>query len=239
MARKAPSSTKQPSATTTTPKSRRKGGYFDFSKYPEPKVTAFVNEMLFYEDIEARRLWFNTEVKTREEAGCYDATTLLVTDIVHHIIQFNRDDEGIPAENRKPIKLYINCPGGWLYEGFALIDAIMLSETPVYTYNVGVCASMGFLIYIAGHKRITFPRAMFLHHDGQTGDWGSTSKFLDSADFNKRYEQEVIRAFVLQQTKITAKLYDKNQRVEWYMLPSDAISHGIAHTIAKTMSEIL
>jgi len=164
---------------------------------------------------------------------------LLVTDLVHHIIQYNRDDEGVDPSKREPIKLYINSPGGDIYEGFALIDAIKLSKTPVYTYNVGMCASMGFLLYIAGHKRFTLPHAMFLLHDGYNGSWSSSSKFIDTAEFNKRYETEVVKAYVLAQTAIGEKDYDDNLRKEWYMLPVDAIRLAVAHKIAETMDDII
>lgn len=213
-------------------------GYFDLPKL-EPKINTAIDEYLHHKDIAARRLWFNTAVSSMEDVDVVDSTTLLVTDLVHHIIQYNRDDEGMPAESRKPIKLYINSPGGDMYEGFALIDAIQLSTTPVYTYNVGMCASMGFLIYIAGHKRFSFPRAMYLLHDGFNGSVNTTSKFLDTADFSKRYEKEVIKTYVLQQTKIGEKDYADHLRIEWYMLPSDAIKLGVTHKIAETIDEIL
>ncbi len=220
---------------------RRKKGYFDLSQtsQTQPRINSGIDEYLFYQDIRARRLWFNTSVESREESECYDSTTLLVTDIVHHIIQFNRDDDGVPPEQREPIKLYINSPGGDIYEGFALIDAIMLSKTPIYTYNVGMCASMGFLIYIAGHKRYTLPHAMFLLHDGFNGSFSSSSKFLDVAEFSKRYEEEVIKTYVIEQTKISTEEYDKHLRVEWYMLPSDAIKLGVASHIAVSMDDII
>ena len=213
-------------------------GYFDLPKL-EPKINTAIDEYLHHKDIAARRLWFNTAVSSMEDVDVVDSTTLLVTDLVHHIIQYNRDDEGMPAESRKPIKLYINSPGGDMYEGFALIDAIQLSTTPVYTYNVGMCASMGFLIYIAGHKRFSFPRAMYLLHDGFNGSVNTTSKFLDTADFSKRYEKEVIKTYVLQQTEISEKDYADHLRIEWYMLPSDAIKLGVTHKIAETIDEIL
>ena len=219
----------------------RRKNYFDLSQSTQnlPRINSGIDEYLFYQDIQARRLWFNTSVEPREESEVYDSTTLLVSDIVHHILQFNRDDADIPPSERTPIKLYINSPGGDKYEGFALIDAIQLSQTPVYTYNVGTCASMGFLIFIAGHKRFTLPRAMFLLHDGQNSGWGSTSKYIDAAEFDKRYEKEVIKPYVLQQTTITSKIYDSHLRVEWYMLPKDAIELGVAQEVAKTIDDLL
>lgn len=129
--------------------------YFDLPA-AEPRVNTAIDEYLHHKDIAERRLWFNTSVASMDDVDVVDSTTLLVTDIVHHIIQYNRDDENIPTENRKPIKLYVNSPGGDIYEGFALVDAIQLSKTPIYTYNVGTCASMAFLIYIAGPSASPF-----------------------------------------------------------------------------------
>ncbi|MBR2695736.1 ATP-dependent Clp protease proteolytic subunit [Candidatus Saccharibacteria bacterium] len=212
--------------------------YFDLPA-AEPRVNTAIDEYLHHKDIAERRLWFNTSVASMDDVDVVDSTTLLVTDIVHHIIQYNRDDENIPTENRKPIKLYVNSPGGDIYEGFALVDAIQLSKTPIYTYNVGTCASMAFLIYIAGHKRFTLPRAMFLLHDGFNGSINSSSKFIDTAEFSKRYEKEIVKAHVLGRTQISEEEYDKHLRVEWYMLPSDAIRLGVADKIASSMDDLL
>ena len=215
--------------------------FFDVSRL-HPKIGCSYEEYFYYEDIAARRLWFNTAVENRTESsssGVLDCTTLLVTDMVHHIIQYNRDDAGIPIEERDPIKLYINSPGGDKYEGFSLIDAILVSDTPVWTYNVGMCASMGFLIYIAGKKRFTFPHSMFLHHDGTNGGWGSSNKFIDTAEFDKRYDLEVVKKHVLTHTKISEAVYEEYKRVEWYMLPKEAIELGIADAVVESMSEVL
>ena len=227
-------STAQPKRSVNSPTL----DYFDLPKL-EPKISADIDEYLKHKDIIERRLWFNTSVTSMDEVDIVDSTALLVTDIVHHIIQYNRDDADIPVDKRKPIRLYINSPGGDMYEGFALIDAIQLSKTPVYTYNVGMCASMGFLIYIAGHKRFSFPRAIYLLHDGFSGSISSTGKFLDTADFSKRYEKEVIKTYVLAQTNIGEKEYDEHLRVEWYMLPNDALKLGVTHEIAQNINDLL
>ena len=212
----------------------------NFFELPNPpKVSLAADEYIFQKDIAARRLWFNVDVEPKTSIDSYDSITLIPSDIVHHILQYNRDDEGRPIEKRTPIKLYLNTYGGDVYEGFSLVDAILTSETPVYTYNMGMCASMGFMIYIAGHKRFTLPHAIFVHHEGQTGDYDSTGKFLDVADFVKRHNAEVVKSYVLAQTKITDKTFTEHARTEWYMLPEDAIELGVAHHIAKSITDIL
>lgn len=91
------------------------------------------------EDIENRRLYLNTVIDESVIDGA-----------VYHILRYNRLDKDIPINERKPIIIYINSPGGNVTDGYGLIDAILTSTTPVYTVNLGIAYSMGFLIYIAG-----------------------------------------------------------------------------------------
>jgi len=97
------------------------------------------------EDLEGRRLYLNGEIDEN-----------VIDNVVYHIMRYNRIDKGIPVSERKPIILYINSPGGSVVDGYGVIDTILLSETPVYTVNVALCASMGFLIYLAGGKTIFY-----------------------------------------------------------------------------------
>ena len=64
------------------------------------RIGTDIREYLHHKDVAERRLWFNTSVTSLEYADTPLCDTLLVTDIVHHIIQYNRDDDGMPVENR-------------------------------------------------------------------------------------------------------------------------------------------
>ena len=66
---------------------------------------------------------------------------------------------------REPIKLYIYTYGGVCYAGFALIDAIRASKTPVHTIVLGTAMSMGIFIFNAGHKRLIGEHATLMYHD--------------------------------------------------------------------------
>ena len=103
------------------------------------------------EDLADRKLFINDEIDG-----------VVIDTIVYQIMRFNAQDKGKSIEDRLPIKLYINSIGGSVPDGYGLIDAILTSKTPVYTINQAMCASMGFLIFIAGDKRYTMPHAEFL-----------------------------------------------------------------------------
>ena len=159
--------------------------------------------------------------------------------LIEQIMMFNRVDKNTPPHEREPIRLYINSPGGDLVEGTALISAMELSKTPIYTINVGQWCSMAFLIGIAGSKRLSLPNATFLMHDGTSGAFGSSNKVQDQVKFEERFEKEVVKAHVLKHSTMKGVDYDALARVELYMLPEDALERGFIDEIVTDIDDIL
>lgn len=183
------------------------------------------------EDLEERRLYINDIIDSE-----------VVDTIVYHIMRYNREDKSLDIQERKPIILYINSNGGSVSDGYAVIDAIVNSITPVYTVNQGYCYSMGFLIFLAGHKRFCMPSATFLMHDGSTMAWDSTAKMKDRMDFETKQVEEYTKKYIMSRTSIDEKLYDEKYRVEWYFYPTEAKKNGVLDYIVGedcTINEIL
>ena len=113
-----------------------------------------------------------------------------------------------------------------------MIDAIRSSKTPVYTVNQAMCASMGFLIFIAGHKRYSMPHSEFLMHDGSTGIiFESTAKMKDRIDFEAGQLEKMTKDYIMSRTNIDEATYDEKYRIEWYMLSDEALKYGITDYI--------
>lgn len=178
-----------------------------------------VDELFYLKDLKQRKLFLNADVDQ-----------FSVFDIVKHIMQFNKEDKGIPVENRMPILLYVTSNGGEVDSGFELIDIIQNSQTPVYTINLGYQYSMGFLIGLAGHKRYATPNAKFLMHDGSNFIYNSGAKAQDQMEFQKRIEER-IKSYILSRSKISGEEYDSKLRVEWYLFADEAKEKGFVDTI--------
>ena len=97
---------------------------------------------------------------------------------------------------------------------------------------------MAFLIGITGHKRLSLPTASFLMHDGSTFAFGSTNKAQDKMDFEKRFEQEVVKTHVLAHSNMKSIDYDALARVEYYLLPQDAKERGFIDEIVTNIESI-
>ena len=216
--------------------------------FEKVKPASDLYEYLAFEKIRRRQLFFDGEITGTDEKGYYGFDSLSAGDLVQTILQFNRDDclaeQQFKLEHpkekftRRPIWLYVNSPGGRVYDGFAVASAIRISKTPVYTVNLGMWASMAFMIGIAGKKRFALPYSIFLSHDGSSVVFGTTGQVHDTADFSKRFEEQVSKNHILSCTKITEEEYRKHERKEWFMLPDEAKKYGCIDHIVSSLDEL-
>lgn len=80
------------------------------------------------------------------------------------------------VDQKSTISLYINSPGGSVYAGLAIYDAMQMIPAPVSTVAVGVSASMGTALLAAGAtgKRYALPHATIHMHPTGGGAKGYT-----------------------------------------------------------------
>ena len=158
-----------------------------------------------------------------------------VADNIDGFIRFynNIDDEqNVPKEDRKPIKIYINSYGGSVTASFQILDSISLSKTPIWTINVGCAYSSGLEIFMAGHRRFSYPLATFLFHEGASAFEGDANKFRNYALFYDLLLKKS-KANVLKFTKLTEEEYDKHSKDDWWFMAEEAVEKGFCDEIVK------
>jgi len=188
-------------------------------------------------EIGERRLHLNGEIQAIYDSERYCPNgPITAGEMAEYIIEYNACDRNIKRKkDRDPIWLFIDCIGGDVSEGFRLISAIELSKTPVYTVNMGQCSSMAFLIFIAGHKRLSMPYSTFLMHDGFMYADGSTDKVIDQVEFESRQREYLIKPFVLEHSKMTSEKYDIVKGKDFLMTAEDALEYGFTDGIIKNI----
>lgn len=77
---------------------------------------------------------------------------------------------------QEPVHLYISSPGGDVYAGLAIYDTMQMIAPPIYTYAVGMTASMGTALLAAGAPghRYALPHATIHMHPSSSGAQGYT-----------------------------------------------------------------
>ena len=70
--------------------------------------------------------------------------------------------------------------GGDVPSCFALIDVMKASKIPIHTVGLGVIASCGLLIFIAGQSgnRVLTPNTSILSHQYSWGSWGKSHELF-------------------------------------------------------------
>lgn len=180
----------------------------------------------YYKDVRDRIYWLDGEV-------CADTL-----DIVKAIMTHNHEDAGIPVNERKPIKIMIDSGGGSVQVMWSIINAIKISETPVWT--IVYCSAMSAAAHIlaAGHRRFAFPGSVILVHSGSISIDGDVEK-VESA---KRYYDGVSKsanALLVADTKIVPRdLKNKGSR-DWYMTAEEALARGVVDSIVSDFKEVM
>jgi len=142
------------------------------------------------------------------------------------------DENNIPIEDREPIKLYIDSCGGLLTDTFSIIDSVKMSKTPVIGICTGTAYSGGFFILISCDKRIAYPHASFLFHEGATQNGGTSGQFENYTAFYKKQLKQ-LKQLVLDYTKISEEEYEKIKREDIWYDTVEALEKGIIDKIAE------
>lgn len=88
----------------------------------------------------------------------------------------------------KDISFYINSPGGVVSAGLAIYDTMQYIKSPVSTVCMGMAASMGSFILMAGEAghRISLPNARIMVHQPSGGFQGKASDI-------ERHAEDIIK----------------------------------------------
>ena len=164
-----------------------------------------------------------------------------INKISQAIIEINEDDvelEKIYALHDidyvpKPIKLYIDSYGGYVYQCFGLLGIMKASKTPLHTIVTGCAMSCGFLISVSGHKRFGYPKATYMYHQVSSVAVGKVKDLEEDVIETKRL-QKMIEDITLQNTRITEKKLEKiyKTKKDWFMDSEEALK-------LKVIDEIL
>jgi ATP-dependent Clp protease, protease subunit len=149
------------------------------------------------------------------------------------LILMQMDDE------KSPITVYINSPGGSADSGFAIYDALRFFKPPIRTIVNGLCASAAIIIHLAAPKerRFSLPNGRFLIHQPSTYVQGSASDIEISANeilkLRERYN-EIVGA----ECNKTADQVTKDADRDFWLSPEEAKKYGLVSKVIKSFGEL-
>ena len=136
-----------------------------------------------------------------------------------------------------PVTLYINSPGGEVQSGLALYDVMQAVSCPVRTVCLGMAASMGALLFIAGDERWMLPHSRIMIHDpliGGAGLAGSALSVKARADDLMRI-RDITASVIARHTGMSLERVFELTANDTYFEAERALEAGLADRIVTTL----
>ena len=135
----------------------------------------------------------------------------------------------------KDIFLYINSPGGSVSAGLSVFDTMNFIKPDVSTLCMGMAASMGSFLLMAGAKgkRIALPNAKIMIHQPSGGAQGQATDIEIHAREIIKTREQLNRIYADRTGQALEKITNDMER-DYYMSPEEALAYGlIDQVIAK------
>ena len=136
---------------------------------------------------------------------------------------------------KKDIKLYINSPGGSVYDGLAIIDTMNYIEPDVQTIGIGLQASMGAMLLSSGAKgkRYVLPNSRIMIHQPS---YGSPQSKVTDQEIELREGlllKKLLTEMLAKNTGKDVKQVEKDMDRDNWMSAEEAKKYGIIDEIIK------
>lgn len=137
-------------------------------------------------------------------------------------------------DSKKDIKLYINSPGGSVYDGLAIIDTMNYIEPDVQTIGIGLQASMGAMLLSSGAKgkRFALPNARIMIHQPSSGTEGKITD-QEIALREGVYLKKVLAEMMAKNTGKTLAQVEKDMDRDNWMSAKEAMEYGIIDEVIE------
>mgnify|MGYP001069189445 CR=1 FL=1 len=133
---------------------------------------------------------------------------------------------------KRDIKLYINSPGGSVYDGLAIIDTMNYIAPDVQTIGIGLQASMGAMLLACGAKgkRFVLPNARIMIHQPSSGTEGKITDQEIALKEGIYLKKRLVEIFA-RQTGKSAEQVEKDMDRDNWMSAEEALKYGIVDEI--------
>jgi ATP-dependent protease ClpP protease subunit len=144
--------------------------------------------------------------------------------------QFIADLRGVTAPN---LRVRINSPGGSVFEGIAIANALRSHPANVTVQVDGIAASIASVIAMAGDRIEMAPNTMLMIHDASGLCMGNAADMQEMAELLDLISDNIADAYA-QRAGGTRDQWRALMRAETWYLPEDAVTAGLADEAVQT-----
>jgi ATP-dependent protease ClpP protease subunit len=174
-------------------------------------------------DLKPGQDWFSIKNISAEEASIsiFDEIGFFGTSAQGFVDQLN-------AITTPKITVYVNSPGGEVFDGIAIHTALAQSKAHVTTFNTGIAASAASYIMMAGDTIKTARNAMWMLHDASGLVWGNATACRAQAELLDKLSLNIADMYAMQAGGTKAEWFSKIENTETWYTGEEALAAGLA-----------
>lgn len=136
------------------------------------------------------------------------------------------------VDEKSPISIYINSPGGSVSAGLAIYDVMNFIKPNVSTIGMGLCASMGAFLLSSGtpNLRYSLPHTKIMIHQPLGGASGQATDIMIVAEEIIK-TKKIINEILAKNCKKDIKTIEHDAERDYYLNALEAKSYGLIDTI--------
>lgn len=172
--------------------------------------------------------WFRIDNAAEES----DETDIYVYDSIGGWFGMYADEfiEAIKGVSTSKINLRLNSPGGSVFEGIAIANAIRNHPANVTVYVDSVAASIASVIALAGDRVVMMPQSQFMVHNASGGCYGDASEMTKMADLLDKQSRNIAEAYAQHTGRPLAEWQDYMAAETWFTA-EEAVAAGLADEV--------
>lgn len=145
-------------------------------------------------------------------------------------------------DNEQPgrdIYLYINSPGGVVYDALAIYDTMQYIKSDVQTVGIGVQASAAAFLLSSGAKgkRIMLPNSSVMIHQPSSGTRGKVTDMEIDLKESLRIKHR-LNEIMAKNTGQTIKRIQSDMERDYWMTAEEAKSYGIVDKVIESIKNL-
>jgi ATP-dependent Clp protease protease subunit len=163
-----------------------------------------------------------------------EINSMVANSIVAQLLYLEHEDPD------REIQIYIQSPGGDIYAGMAIFDAMRQIKAPVSTTAIGMTASFGTIILAAGRKgmRYALPNAtIHMHQPISYGGGGQASDVAIQAKEIIRLKERLLNILV-EATGQPREVIERDTDRDIYLSAEKAKDYGLVDKVLESTKKV-
>lgn len=187
-------------------------------RFPGEPFTQWIN---IYERLSLERIIFLSG----------EVTDGMANSIIARLLYMDSEDQN------KDIYIYINSPGGSVTAGLAIYDTMQHVKSNIVTICVGLAASMGSFLLMAGTKgkRLALPHSRIMIHQPSGGTRGQATDIEIEAKEILRIRRQLNQIYADRTGKPLEKI-EKDMDRDFFMSADEAKEYGLIDKVIEERS---